>query len=69
MSYAHTQRRKLIRRLKRKHIDRFSKTPDRKKWLPEFFSRCDQAATEIAGPCLGTLQDALDAMEAAAQGA
>lgn len=60
MSYAHTQRRKLIRRLKDKYgSDKY--VPERRMWFHKFREICAQAKRDREGPPLGSLQDLRDA--------
>jgi hypothetical protein len=51
MSYLHTQRRKLIRRLKLKWGD---------KWYPHFEEHIQKVKKELQGDLIGTLQDIFD---------
>ncbi len=51
MSYSHTHRRKLIRRLKKSFKD----------WYPRFRQEVGLIVAQRQGPCIGSLQDLADA--------
>lgn len=48
MSYAHTKRRKTIKRLKKQWPQR---------WPFKFQSHCEDVRRQLLGPCTGTLED------------
>ena len=56
MSYAYTQRKKVVRRLKKEFGD---------KWYHEYQRITDDIRAEQDGPCIGSLQDIMDVQRGA----